>query len=151
MASQGSEALRDGKSKPLDSKQPNDSSDMLSLSPAHAHCLDLESARSRIPGGASGVLRLATVFRGECQNLCEQLTSNLTANDNDEARRNAHTLKGACVLLGAKGLQTIATDIETAGREERLSDDAIASILLNDLQSETGRVLSAIDELLGKG
>ena len=138
----------DAAARALRSELKTDSSDTLQLSPIHADCLDLESARSRIPGGASGVLRLATVFRGECANLCEQLLRDLTAQDNHQARRNAHTLKGACGLLGAKKLQNIAAEIETAGREENLGDIAISSTLSDNLQSESTRVLSALDELL---
>jgi HPt (histidine-containing phosphotransfer) domain-containing protein len=79
-----------------------------------------------------------------------QLEQNLSAGDNHSARRNAHTLKGACGLLGAKRLQAIATDIETAGREERISDHETSMALLEALQSEASRVLDAIDELLAK-
>jgi len=124
------------------------SSDDLTLSAAHAGCLDLESARSRIPGGVSGVMRLATVFRGECESVVGQLVENLGLGENDTARRNAHTLKGACGLLGAKQLQRVATEIETAGREERLSEKVEAQRLLALLQKESCRVIAAIDELL---
>ncbi|MEO9592073.1 Hpt domain-containing protein, partial [Rhodopirellula bahusiensis] len=66
---------------------------------------------------------------------------------NDEARRNAHTLKGACGLLGAKQLQEAAERIEEAGRENRVQE---SPELLADLQHEAERVLRAIDELLSQ-
>ncbi|WP_231603714.1 PAS domain-containing sensor histidine kinase [Neorhodopirellula pilleata] len=137
-----------GKGAPSGKGASSDSSDDLALSAVHAGCLDLDSARSRIPGGVSGVMRLATVFRGECESLVDQLMGNLRAGENDTARRNAHTLKGACGLLGAKQLQLVATEIETAGREERLSDLDEAARLSSSLQTEAGRVIAAIDELL---
>ncbi len=125
-----------------------DSSDRLLLANQHAGCLDLDSARSRIPGGVSGVLRLAAVFREECQSLVEHLEADLAAGDNDSARRNAHTLKGACGLLGAKQLQEAAGEIETAGREMRLTNPEESVSLLQSLQTESRRVLAAVDELL---
>ncbi|MBB3204439.1 hypothetical protein FHS27_000203 [Rhodopirellula rubra] len=125
-----------------------DSSDRLVLANQHAGCLDLDSARSRIPGGVSGVLRLAAVFREECQSLVEHLEADLAAGDNDSARRNAHTLKGACGLLGAKRLQEAAGEIETAGREMQLTNPDESVSLLQSLQTESRRVLAAVDELL---
>ncbi|MFG0287474.1 MAG: PAS domain-containing protein [Rhodopirellula sp. JB044] len=125
-----------------------ESADRLVLGNKHAGCLDLDSARSRIPGGVSGVLRLAAVFKEECQSLLELLETDISTGDNDSARRNAHTLKGACGLLGAKQLQTAAGEIEEAGREGRLSDPDEAGTLLQSLQTEANRVLAAVDELL---
>ncbi|MEP3833757.1 PAS domain-containing hybrid sensor histidine kinase/response regulator [Rhodopirellula bahusiensis] len=122
-------------------------SDAISLSPENVGCLDLDSARSRIPGGTAGVLRLAFVFRTECAQLVEQLSKEVPAGLNDEARRNAHTLKGACGLLGAKQLQEAAERIEEAGRENRVQE---SPELLADLQHEAERVLRAIDELLSQ-
>lgn len=127
---------------------PPDSSDELALSAAHAGCLDLDSARTRIPGGASGVMRLATVFRAECESLVSQLKGNLDGGENDTGRRNAHTLKGACGLLGAKQLQAVATEIEAAGRDGQLSDHTQSDRLSLALQTESTRVIAAIDELL---
>jgi PAS domain S-box-containing protein len=124
------------------------SSDELTLSGEHAGCLDLDSARSRIPGGVAGVLRLAAVFRDECDSLVIQLQQNLLATDSESARRNAHTLKGACGLLGAKQLQNVADQIESAAREQSLFSSGQSSTLLQSLQSEAGRVLAAVDELL---
>ncbi|MFG0267951.1 MAG: response regulator, partial [Rhodopirellula sp. JB055] len=122
-------------------------SNAITLSPQNMGCLDLDSARSRIPGGTAGVLRLAFVFRTECAQLVEKITQEMPAGLNDEARRNAHTLKGACGLLGAKQLQDAAEQIEEAGRENRVQD---APELLALLQRESERVLSAIDELLAQ-
>lgn len=129
---------------------PNTGSDALrwGKSDTDVECLDLDSARSRIPGGVSGVLRLAAVFREECDTLVMQLEENLRGGDNDAARRNAHTLKGACGLLGAKLLQSAVTEIETAGRDHELGNPQRAAELLQSLQSESKRVLAAVDELL---
>ncbi|MCM2372903.1 PAS domain-containing hybrid sensor histidine kinase/response regulator [Aporhodopirellula aestuarii] len=123
---------------------------VLALSEEHAGCLDLDSARSRIPGGVSGVLRLAAVFREECHSLVQQLEADFGSGDNNSARRNAHTLKGACGLLGAKHLQAAAGAIETAGREQRLGDPGLSASLLQSLQTEAQRVLAAVDELLSQ-
>ncbi|EMI51807.1 PAS domain-containing hybrid sensor histidine kinase/response regulator [Rhodopirellula sallentina] len=125
-----------------------ESADRLVLGNKHAGCLDLDSARSRIPGGVSGVLRLAAVFKEECQSLLDLLETDISSGDNDSARRNAHTLKGACGLLGAKQLQAAAGEIEEAGREGRLSNPDEAGPLLQSLQTEANRVLAAVDELL---
>ncbi|MEM9365067.1 MAG: PAS domain-containing protein [Planctomycetota bacterium] len=123
----------------------SDTSSDLNLSPQYADCLDLDSARSRIPGGSAGVRRLAAVFRTECRQLAEELLTEIKAQDQDAARRTAHTLKGACGLLGAKTLQSIAMEIETAGRESRLPAN---SELIPRLQEEASRVLAALDDLL---
>ncbi len=124
------------------------SSDELTLSGEHAGCLDLDSARSRIPGGVAGVLRLAAVFRDECDSLVNLLQQDLMATDSESARRNAHTLKGACGLLGAKQLQNVADQIESAAREQSLFSTGQSASLLQSLQSEASRVLAAVDELL---
>ncbi|TWU19318.1 Virulence sensor protein BvgS precursor [Allorhodopirellula heiligendammensis] len=120
----------------------------LSLSDAHAGCLDLDSARSRIPGGVSGVLRLAAVFRQECQCLVGELQKDIAAGDHDAARRNAHTLKGACSLLGANLLQSVVCEIEAEAGSQGLADPAQSQRLLESLQGESARVLDAVDELL---
>jgi len=130
------------------SGQRSASLDSIVLSEQHDGCLDLDSARSRIPGGVSGVLRLAAVFREECENLVEQLQVNLRSGDNDAARRNAHTLKGASGLLGAKKLQSTASEIETAGRNQQISDPDRAAELLQSLQTQSARALAAVTELL---
>lgn len=132
----------------------SDSSSSFELSGKYAGCLDLDSARSRIPGGAAGVLRLAMVFRTECEQLVSQLMQQIPAGQNDDARRTAHTLKGACGLLGAKRLQAIALQIEDAGREGRLGggEDTgrpeIVDKLLSSLRTESDDVRAALDELL---
>ena len=96
----------------------------LSIANNHMGCLDLDSARSRIPGGVSGVLRLAAVFREECQCLVAELQKDIATGDHDAARRNAHTLKGACSLLGADQLQAIVCEIETEAGNLGLADPA---------------------------
>lgn len=128
----------------------NGSSDILVLSEEHAGCLDLDSARSRIPGGVSGVLRLAAVFREECQALVRQLQTDLSLGDNDAARRNAHTLKGACGLLGAQQLLDAAIEIEGAAQQQELGTPQRADELSQLLETESGRVLAAVAELLQK-
>ncbi|WP_283434141.1 PAS domain-containing protein [Neorhodopirellula lusitana] len=133
---------------PRDSSASGDASGILNLSDAHHDCLDLAAARSRIPGGASGVLRLATVFRGECESLVAQLSQTMPAGDADVARRQAHTLRGACGLLGAKQLQEVASGIEDLCRAGNLSDTTQAEKLLSRLLAESNRVITAIDELL---
>ncbi|MCC9642387.1 PAS domain-containing protein [Rhodopirellula sp. JC740] len=122
-------------------------SNAISFSSNTLGCLDLDSARSRIPGGTAGVLRLAFVFRTECEQLVSKLSDEMPAGLNDDARRTAHTLKGACGLLGAKQLQIAAERIEEAGRENRV---AKAPQLLDDLKREAERVLAAVDELLSQ-
>ncbi|TWT56101.1 PAS domain-containing protein [Allorhodopirellula solitaria] len=123
-------------------------SSRLSIADEHAECLDLDSARSRIPGGVSGVLRLAAVFKEECQSLVAELQKDILAGDHDAARRNAHTLKGACSLLGADQLQAVVCEIEIEANERQLSDPAQSRQLLQSLLDESSRVLDAVDDLL---
>lgn len=124
------------------------STDRLVLADCHAGCLDLDSARSRIPGGVSGVLRLAAVFRDECQCLVAELQQDIITGNHDAARRNAHTLKGACSLLGADQLQMVVCEIESEAGNCGLADPAQSQRLLASLQGEATRVLDAVDDLL---
>ena len=134
----------------VEALEGHDSSDILRLSDEHAGCLDLDSARSRIPGGASGVMRLTAVFRSECAQLVESLNAELIDRNFDAARRTAHTLKGACGLLGAKQLGTTAQTIEFAARDGQLEDEQEMQALLSCLREEAGQVLGACDELLSR-
>ena len=117
--------------------------------------LDLDAARSRIPGGEKGVRRLATVFRSECLQLVDHLQQHLQAGDGDAARRAAHTLKGACGLLGATRLQEVARQIEQAGHDGSIlpivNDQTTASLardLSQCLQLESDQVIQAIEAWL---
>ncbi|MEM6978023.1 MAG: PAS domain-containing protein [Planctomycetota bacterium] len=122
----------------------SDSSTSLQLSRVHADCLDLDMARSRIPGGAAGVLRLAGVFHDECCELIQQMSEQHAQADWKSLGRTAHTLKGACGLLGARRLQVVASRIESAVKTETI--DEIDS-LWDDLKSQSDRVLDAVNEL----
>lgn len=69
----------------------------------------LRSVRNRIPS----YRRLARLFTDAHATDMERLKAALDRGDREEARRIAHTLKGAAGTLGATALQAAATQLET--------------------------------------
>ncbi|MEM8913331.1 MAG: PAS domain-containing protein [Planctomycetota bacterium] len=124
--------------------QVDDSSTSWRLSPEHAACLDLDSARSRIPGGAAGVLRLAAVFQDECEQLVSAIHSHWTSRDWDSLARAAHTLKGASGLLGARQLQATTQQLESAASAH---DEDAMNGAMPAFNYEAERVLAAVAAL----
>lgn len=74
--------------------------------------LDINAGLNSVRGKFATYLRLLGLFIKSNENLTELIQSAIDAGDIDEARRLAHSLKGAAGNLGAVRIQEIAAAIE---------------------------------------
>ena len=108
------------------------------------HTIDLQAAASRIPGGSSGLARLAEVFIAECTGLLQVLNDSIPDGDPVVVARSAHTLKGSASLFFAEAVRETALRIESKARE----NDLAATVAdLAQLNSDAGAMLAELNRL----
>jgi HPt (histidine-containing phosphotransfer) domain-containing protein len=101
--------------------------------------LDIKQGLAAVRGRVGSYARLLRKYaEGEVDGL-GHLAERLTACDQQEARRLAHSLKGSSGTLGVVAVQRLALALEVALREGR---DSGAEVLA--LEAELGRVVPAI-------
>jgi two-component system sensor histidine kinase/response regulator len=108
--------------------------------------VDLDSGLRRVLGKVELYRRLLQRFAASQADFPARLRAALAASAQEEAEREAHSLKGLAGNLGALDLATRAAALENAIKEER--HDAIGS-LLDELQASLQPLLEAIASLPG--
>lgn len=99
--------------------------------------IDVRRALEGLRGNASLLLKIIEAFRKETSGIVERLTAARGRDDLQQARHDAHNLKGLALTLGATHLASIA------GRLERQIGDAepdIAGDTYSEIESELARV-----------
>ncbi|MEM9586384.1 MAG: response regulator [Planctomycetota bacterium] len=92
-------------------------------------------------GGDLGLLRdLLSVFRGESELLTGQIRRGLDSGNGEATFKAAHTLKGACLSIGAIVASQIADHLERTARAGQMPE---AHEHFASLESEIQRVLKA--------
>ena len=84
---------------------------------------DTTVALKRVGGAAKLYTKLLVKFRQDFINAGEQIQAMLAANEKEEARRLAHTIKGVAGNLGALALEKAAADLEAALKNDVLEDE----------------------------
>jgi two-component system, sensor histidine kinase and response regulator len=107
--------------------------------------VDLRALEDTALGDPAFERRLLEVFLEDSEQQIAALEVALLAGRADDAKREAHTLKGAAGTLGAAGLGEVARQAEAAAAEGRLE---VAAALLPELQAELLRVRGALEERL---
>jgi len=100
-------------------------------------------------GNAESLVKLLTKFFDSHSNDMVELRDHLASGRVNDARRVAHSLKGAAASLGVVELQRRAAALETAIREQA-PDDSIL-VLASDVAAEFSRVAAAMRARLHEG
>ena len=96
--------------------------------------------------GEEFVAELVRTFLEEAPRMVEQLIAAMADNDAEKFRRTAHSLKSNSLTFGATRLADLARQLEVAGMERVIAEDAAA---LQTLGLEYRRVAAALQELIG--
>ncbi|MET0046497.1 MAG: response regulator, partial [Sedimenticola sp.] len=108
--------------------------------------IDVPEGLRRIGGNRDAFLRLLTTFR-ELEKLTpDKVTQALQAADQEEARRLAHSLKGAAGNIGAAELRESAKAVEFAISEQQ-PDDVLRQ-LIDAMSRDLKKTIDGIDVLL---
>lgn len=110
-----------------------------------APAIDAARALERVLGNRALLERVFARFRDEYRDGAGAIGRAMAAGQQEQARRLAHTLKGASAMIEANALHGQALVLETVLRDG--SGDATAE--LARLDSELGRVMRALDAALG--
>lgn len=95
--------------------------------------------------GKDFVAELARTFMQEAPAMIEQLIAAMADGKAETFRRVAHSLKSNSQTFGATRLGNLARDLELAGLERVIADDASA---ITTLAEEYGRVSAALVALI---
>lgn len=105
--------------------------------------LDTEAGVARLMGNRAIYLRALARFRHDYRKAALAIRGALDAGDGPQARRLAHTLKGAAGMIEAPVLQAAALALETALRDGAGGIDA----LLAQADAALGSVLRELDAM----
>lgn len=112
-----------------------------------AEPVDLARALRRVLGDEGLLARVLARFRDQYRDAAGAIGAAHAAGEFDEARRLAHTLKGAAAMIEAGALHRAALALELRLRER--SNESTAH--LAQLESELERVMRSLDKLLDAG
>ena len=104
--------------------------------------LDPDAALYRLRGKTASYLRLLQLFSNEHCDDTARVQAELAAGRQEEARRIAHSLKGAAGMLGATSLQEAASLMEQAILGNPEAGDVASRTTA--LEGELGRILGAV-------
>ena len=107
--------------------------------------LNIELGLKSVRGRMESYLRLLVNFAQNHSADCQKIRDCLLANDNNEARRLAHSLKGAAGALGAHAVQHAAAALESAIMEFRPAAEIVQ--LIEDTSSFYTRLQQDVAKL----
>ena len=106
--------------------------------------LDAAAVLAQFDGDTDLARELAEIFLADAPSQLAALRDAIDAGDADRLRRAAHTLKGSVGVFGAVALQTLAEQMEQAGRA---GDLPAAGALAGDLDREAGALTALLETL----
>ena len=98
-------------------------------------------------GGTGFIKKLITIYLSSAPAFQMRIEHAIQAADSDALVIAAHTLKSSASNVGAELLADICRQLEEYGDKNQLSS---AAELLAEMQNESRRVITALEELLGK-
>ncbi|MFT5269554.1 MAG: two-component system sensor histidine kinase/response regulator, partial [Acidimicrobiales bacterium] len=107
--------------------------------------VDTRAGMAITMGNAKLYLQLLAKFRVSAGNFNKQFAAALEDEDAAAATRAAHTLRGNAGIIGAKGVQAVAADLEIVCREHR-SAEVVQEHLVKTL-TELNPVIRSLHEL----
>ncbi|MES9965956.1 MAG: response regulator [Sedimenticola sp.] len=108
--------------------------------------IDVPEGLRRIGGNRDAFLRLLTTFREQEKLTPEKVIQALQVDDQEEARRLAHSLKGAAGNIGAAVLRESAKAVEFAISERQ--PDEVLQQLIDAMSRDLKQAMDGIDVLL---
>ncbi len=124
------------------SRRPDPAPAALAASPSE---FDLEFALKRVDGDRSLLREVTGLFLEDAPGLLQQIRHAVQQHDARRLEHAAHTLKGAVGNFGANPTQSVALQLEKAGRSGQLDD---APDLLARLEDQFARLQPALETLL---
>ncbi len=109
--------------------------------------INLAAGVQRLGGNAALYIKLLKELARDSQGIPAAIRASLAAGQPPEARRHAHSLKGAAANLSAEDLQMAAAAAEKAVKEERFGD---VEPLLRDLERALAQVAVSVSRLGGE-
>ena len=106
--------------------------------------LDMSAMAKRLMGDQELALQICGVVVDEIPRQFAELRRLVAAGDVHASERQAHTIKGAALNIGAEDLRLVAHDMEVAGRS---GDREAVNRLLPAMEEQLIRVLSAYRQL----
>jgi CheY-like chemotaxis protein len=99
-------------------------------------------------GGPELLTELGELFLEDVPHQFEVLRGAVEGGNAGSVERVAHTLKGSCGNMGATRMSTLSTELQDLGHSGELER---ASVLVESLEAEFGRVRSALEAEMQKG
>ncbi len=127
--------------KATDSSRPENSSEK---SPATHFILDMTTMAKRLMGDEQLAMQICGVVVEEIPRQFAELRRLVAAGDVHASERQAHTIKGAALNIGAEDLQAAAYELEVAARA---GDRERINRLLPTMEEQLARVLAAYRQL----
>jgi HPt (histidine-containing phosphotransfer) domain-containing protein len=106
---------------------------MVDLSKLPENLIDLNDGLSRVGGDEEFFIELLHDLVELGKECLTQLREAVETSDSELLRKTAHSLKGASGNLGAKGLQSLAFELEKMGKDNNLNDSIS---LVNQIEGE---------------
>ena len=106
--------------------------------------LDMSAMAKRLMGDEQLALQICGVVVDEIPRQFAELRRLVAAGDVHASERQAHTIKGAALNIGAEDLRLVAYDMEVAGRS---GDREAVNRLLPAMEEQLLRVLTAYRQL----
>lgn len=108
----------------------------------------LNTWRQMDPEGGTGFIKkLITIYLSSAPEFQMRIEHAIEAADSDALVKAAHTFKSSASNVGAELLADICRQLEEYGDKSQLSR---ATELLAEMQNESRRVITALEELLEK-
>ncbi|MBF0159529.1 MAG: response regulator [Magnetococcales bacterium] len=108
--------------------------------------IDTQTGLRRMGGNAKRYRELLAKFRANQQSTAQAIDEAINTQDQEGARRLAHTLKGLAATVGAEQLSQQAAALEYVIRDN-WHDRAVLTVLLNKLSEELDRICQALEPL----
>jgi two-component system sensor histidine kinase/response regulator len=109
---------------------------------------DVEDGLARTLGDRPFYLRLLAMFRDDQREVVTSIRLALAGQDRPAAERLAHTLKGVAGQVGARGMQTLAGELEQAIRRAVPPDEIV--FLLERVDAEMQALQRALAPVLAE-
>jgi len=106
-------------------------------------CLDWEAALKNLEGDEQLLFELSEMFLDQCPALMTEIEGAISADEAENLRRAAHSLKGSARVIGGQAVAVAALALENIGRDARFEEARPAFNTLEAKVSELQEGLAA--------